>query len=211
MLESYSSGLIEVLGGLPKITPRFNALAREGVLFNHLYSSGDRTDKGIVSILNGYPAQPLTSIIKEPKKTQSLPYLNKIFKAQGYRTEFTYGYNINYANFNSYLMHGDFDHITHSMDFPQSLNTSKWGVHDEFVFDKFFDELQQTTGPFFKIMMTQSSHEPFEVPMKTVIPGQDEVHMFMNSAFYTDSCFGSFIDRAKQNNVVGKHADSRDS
>jgi phosphoglycerol transferase MdoB-like AlkP superfamily enzyme len=198
VLESYSTSLIEVLGGLPKVTPRFNTLSREGVLFYNIYSSGDRTDKGIVSVLNGYPAQPLTSIIKEPKKTQSLPYLNKIFKAQGYRTEFTYGYNINYANFNSYLMHGDFDHITHSMDFPQSLNTSKWGVHDEFVFDKFFDEVQQTTGPFFKIMMTQSSHEPFEVPMKTVIQGEDEVHMFMNSAFYTDSCFGSFIDRAKQ-------------
>ncbi len=198
VLESYSSGLIEVLGGLPKVTPRFNKLAREGVLFSNMYSSGDRTDKGIVSVLNGYPAQPLTSIIKEPKKTQNLPYLNKIFKAQGYRTEFTYGYNINYANFNSYLMHGDFDHITHSMDFPQSLNTSKWGVHDEYVFDKFFDELQQTTGPFFKIMMTQSSHEPFDVPMKTVIPAVDEVHKFLNSAFYTDSCFGSFIDRAKQ-------------
>ena len=198
VLESYSSGLIEVLGGLPKVTPRFNALAKEGILFNNIYSSGDRTDKGIVSILNGYPAQPLTSIIKDPKKTQSLPYLNKIFKARGYRTEFTYGYNINYANFNSYLMHGDFDHITHSMDFPQSLNTSKWGVHDEYVFDKFFDELQQSTSPFFKIMMTQSSHEPYDVPMKTAIPGDDDVHKFMNSAFYTDSCFGSFIDRAKK-------------
>lgn len=198
VLESYSSGLIEVLGGLSKITPRFNELAKEGILFNHLYSSGDRTDKGIVSILNGYPSQPLTSIIKEPRKTQSLPYLNKIFKAQGYRTEFTYGYNINYANFNSYLMHGDFDHITHSMDFPQSLNTSKWGVHDEFVFDKFFDELQYLKGPFFKIMMTQSSHEPFEVPMKTVISGEDDIHKFLNSAFYTDSCFGVFIDRAKK-------------
>lgn len=198
MLESYSWGLIEPLGGLPGITPRFNALVNEGILFDNFYSSGDRTDKGIVSVLNGYPAQPVTSMVKEPKKTQNLPYLNKIFKAKGYRTEFTYGYNINYANFNSYLINGDFDHITHSKDFPQELNTSKWGVHDQYVFEKFFEELQLTSVPFFKIMMTQSSHEPFDVPMETVIPGDDEVHRFLNSAYYTDSCFGAFIDKAKK-------------
>jgi phosphoglycerol transferase MdoB-like AlkP superfamily enzyme len=198
MLESYSSGLIEVLGGLKDVTPRFNGLARDGILFDHFYSSGDRTDKGIVSVLNGFPAQPVTSLVKEPKKTQSLPYLNKVFKEQGYRTEFTYGYNINYANFNSYLMHGDFDHVTHSMDFPQELNTSKWGVHDQYVFDKFFDELQKIDTPFFKIMMTQSSHEPFDVPMETAIEGKDEIHRFLNSAYYTDKCLGNFIDKARQ-------------
>jgi phosphoglycerol transferase MdoB-like AlkP superfamily enzyme len=198
VLESYSSGLIGVLGGLPHVTPRFNALAKEGILFDHFYASGDRTDKGVVSILNGYPAQPLTSMVKEPKKTQSLPYLNKVFKAQGYRTEFTYGYNINYANFSSYLMHGNFDHITHSMDFPQSLNTSKWGVHDQYVFDKFFDELQGIEEPFFKIMMTQSSHEPFDVPMETVIAGDDDISRFLNSAYYTDKCLGEFIDKARE-------------
>ena len=198
VLESYTSSLIKPLGGLPNITPRINELIHDGILFDNFYASGDRTDKGIVSVLNGYPAQPLTSLVKEPKKTQSIPYLNKIFKRQGYRTEFTYGYNINYANFNSYLMHGDFDHVTHSMDFPQELNTSKWGVHDEYVFDKFFDELQDQTSPFFKIMMTQSSHEPFEVPMETVIEGKDEIQRFLNSAYYTDKCFGNFIDKAKQ-------------
>ena len=160
MLESYSSGLIEGLGGEPGVTPNFNTLIKEGILFDNFYSSGDRTDKGIVSVLNGYPSQPVTSMVKEPKKTQNLPYLNKVFKANGYHTEFTYGYNINYANFNSYLMHGDFDHVTHSADFPQELNTSKWGVHDQYVFQKFQEELGAVKQPFFKIMMTQSSHEP---------------------------------------------------
>lgn len=198
ILESYSFRFIEPLGGVPGVAPRINALVKEGILFDNFYSSGDRTDKGIVSVLNGYPAQPVTSIIKEPKKTKNLPYLNKIFKEQGYTTQFTYGYNINYANFNSYLIHADFDHITHSMDFPQELNTSKWGVHDHYVFDKFFEETQQVSQPFFKIMMTQSSHEPFEVPMETVIKGEDRSSMLLNSAYYTDKSFGDFIDKAKQ-------------
>lgn len=198
LLESFTSGIIEPLGGLPGVTPRFNELVHEGILFDHFYSSGDRTDKGIVAVLNGYPSQPLTSIIKEAKKTKSLPYLNEVFKQEGYRTEFTYGYNINYANFNSYLIHAEFDHVTHSMDFPAELNTSKWGVHDGYVFDKFYEELDTVSSPFFKVMMTQSSHEPFDVPMETVIEGKDELHRFLNSAYYTDRELGKFIDKAKK-------------
>ena len=198
VLESFTSGFIEALGGVPGVTPRFNALVKEGILFDRFYSSGDRTDKGIVAILNGYPSQPLTSIIKEPRRTKSLPYLNMKFKEKGYRTEFTYGYNINYANFNSYLIHAGFDHVTHSADFPPELNTSKWGVHDEFVFEKFFEETQEVSSPFFKIMMTQSSHEPFDVPMETVIEGNDEISQFLNSAYYADKHLGIFIDKAKQ-------------
>lgn len=197
-LESYTFRFIEPLGGIPNVTPRINNLIHEGILFDNFYSSGDRTDKGIVSILNGYPSQPLTSIIKDPKKTKSLPFLNQIFKAHGYRTEFSYGYNINYSNFRSYLINADFDHITHSEDFPQELNTSKWGVHDHYVFEKVFEEAQQCSEPFFKVMMTQSSHEPFDVPMETVIEGDDEVSRFLNSAYYTDKSLGEFIDRAKK-------------
>ena len=73
VMESFTSGFIEPLGGLPNVTPRFNSLVKEGVLFDHFYSSGDRTDKGIVSILNGYPSQPLTSIITEPRRTKAFP------------------------------------------------------------------------------------------------------------------------------------------
>lgn len=198
VLESYTSGMISAVGGLPDITPNFNKLAGEGILFDHFYSSGDRTDKGIVAILNGYPSQPVTSIIKDTKKTQDIPYLNRVFKDHGYTTEFTYGVNVNYANFNSYMINGKFDHVTHSLDFPQELNTSKWGVHDEYVFAKFFDELQLAKPPFFKVMFSQSSHEPFTVPMETVIKGDDEKSRFLNSAFYTDKCFGEFIAKAKE-------------
>lgn len=197
MLESYTYKFIEPLGGLPGITPNINKLVHEGILFDNFYSSGDRTDMGIISVLNGYPRQPLSSIIKFPKKTASLPYINKNLKKRGYSTEFTYGYNIDYANFKSYLTNAQFDHITHSQSFPEELNTSKWGVHDHFVFNKFYDEANSVQPPFFKIMMTQSSHEPFTVPMETVIEGEDDEHKFLNSAYYTDKSLGEFIEKAK--------------
>jgi phosphoglycerol transferase MdoB-like AlkP superfamily enzyme len=198
ILESYTYKFIEPLGGIKGIAPRFNELVKEGILFDNFYASGDRTDKGLISVLSAYPAQPMASIIKYPDKTKRLSFLNQVFKKEGYHTEFTYGYNIDYANFRSYLINAGFDNLTHSDHFPQELNTSKWGVHDEFVFDKFYEETNAAPQPFFKLMMTQSSHEPFQVPMPTVFPGEDLVSMFTNSAYYTDKEFGEFIDKAKK-------------
>ena len=172
VLESFTSKIIEPLGGLKGITPNINQLAKEGVLFTNIFSSGGRTDKGIVSILNGYPDQPKTSIIKFPNKVTNLPFIHTYFKEQGYRTQFTYGYDINYANFKSFLTIADFDGITDKSDFPLELGLSKWGVHDHYVFDKVFQELDTMPTPFFEVMMTLSSHEPFDVPMDPVFEGK---------------------------------------
>ncbi|ELR73576.1 putative sulfatase [Fulvivirga imtechensis AK7] len=197
ILESYTYQFLEPLGGIPGVAPNLSKLAEEGMLFTNMYASGDRTDKGIVSILSGYPAQPLSSIIKYPKKTQSLPFLNREFREMGYYTSFTYGGNIDFANFRSYLSNAQFDNITHSEHFPANLNNSKWGVHDEYVFERFLQESNEAKTPFFKVMLSLSSHEPFDVPMETVIEGDDDKSMFLNSAHYTDRALGKFFDQAK--------------
>ena len=198
ILESFTSKMIEPLGGMEGITPNINQLMKEGVLFTNIFSSGDRTDKGIVSVLNGYPAQTKTSIIKFPNKVTNLPFLNTYFTDNGYHTQFSYGYDINYANFKSYLNIAGFDGITDKSNFPAELGTSKWGVDDHYVFDKVLEELDTMPTPFFEVMMTLSSHEPFDVPMETAIEGEDEESQFLNSAYYTDKSFGEFIQKAKQ-------------
>ncbi|UII23561.1 LTA synthase family protein [Fulvivirga ligni] len=197
VIESFTFRLIEPLGGIPGVAPNLSKIATEGLLFDNIYASGDRTDKGIVSVLSGYPAQPTGSIIKYPKKTQNLPFLSKNFNEMGYETGFTYGGSIDFANFRSYFTTAQFDHLTHSSQFADSLNNSKWGVHDGPVFEKFYKEINELKSPFFKVMLTLSSHEPFNVPMKTVFEGDDEVSKFLNSAHYTDKSLGEFMDKAR--------------
>ncbi len=201
ILESFTSKIIEPLGGLPGITPNLNQLCREGILFTDFYASGDRTDKGLVSILSGYPAQPKTSIIKFPNKTEGLPSLPKVLARRGYLTSFVYGGDIGFANMESYLNIVGFSHITEDDDFDAMLNTSKWGVHDQFVFDRLLietDTASQNIGtPFFKTMLSLSSHEPFDVPFRQTRQ-KDESDLFLNSCTYTDSCLGQFINLAKQ-------------
>lgn len=197
ILESFTADVIEPLGGKEGVAPNLSALCREGVLFDNIYSSGDRTDKGLISILSAYPAQPTTSIIKFPAKTQRLPYLNHYIDSLGYNTSFVYGGDIDFANFRSYLTSCRFGHMTTEDDFSSDVNESKWGVHDNLVLDRAFTECDTARSPFFKVVLTLSSHEPFDVPMKQKFKGNDEESLFLNSCYFTDSTIGDFVRKAR--------------
>jgi phosphoglycerol transferase MdoB-like AlkP superfamily enzyme len=115
----------------------------------------------------------------------------------GYHTSFVYGGDIDFANFRSYLTNSRFDHITAVENFPEEYNQSKWGVHDHIVFQKALEECDTTRQPFFKVILSLSSHEPFDVPMVPRFPGNDGENLFLNSCYYTDKCIGDFIIKAK--------------
>lgn len=199
IVEGFTANVIESLGGRKGITPNFNQLSKEGIFFTNFYASGDRTDKGLVSILSAFPAQTQQSIIKFPDKTQKLAYLTRKLEALKYKTSFVYGGDADFANYRSFLTYGGFRHITSDDDFDSEYNTSKWGVHDQYLFEQVKKELDTTSlhQPFFKTVLTLSSHEPFDVPLKQ-ISGEDDASLFLNSCYYTDKCLGEFIAYCKQ-------------
>ncbi len=197
VLESFSGYLIGPLGGDPLVTPNFNRYINEGILFSNFYASGNRTDKAIPAILDGYPAQPAQSIIKEPKKTQSLSSLIKIFNEVGYNSSFWYGGEINFANFNSFVIGSGFHSIITKNNFDPSNYNSKWGVHDHILFNALEDSMKTVKEPFLKVVLTLSSHEPFDVPDNPVFAGGDNLTKYKNSVHYADKSLGAFLDWAK--------------
>ncbi len=196
--ESFTAKVAAPLGGLSGITPKFSQLAKEGILFTNLYASGDRSDKGLVAILSGYPAQPTTSIIKYPRKTISLPSLPKSFQAKNYHTSFYYGGETEFANMKSYLLQQGFDRIVDKYSFAPKQMNSKWGAHDHVLFDRLLKDLSHEKQPFFSTIFTLSSHEPYEVPVPTAVPGADNEHQFLNAHHYTDESLYRFITNAKK-------------
>ncbi|MCC9138250.1 LTA synthase family protein [Pontibacter silvestris] len=197
ILESYTAKFVESLGGEKGVTPNLNKLAAEGISFTNMYASGDRSEKGMVALLSGYPVQTITSIIKTPKKTEKLPHLSQVFEQQGYRTSYYYGGELEFANIKSYLLNGGYDHLIDKYDFPSSSYNSKWGAHDHILFERVLQDLQKEKEPFFTTVYTLSSHEPFEIPIAPKFPGTDNEALFRNSVYYTDWALGRFVVEAK--------------
>jgi len=198
IMESFGNSLVGPLGGDPLTTPHLNELIKEGIVFSNFYASGNRTDKALPAILDGYPAQPATSIIKDPKKSQTLPSLVKILDSLGYASSFWYGGDINFANFNSFVIASGFQQIITEEAFNSSDYNSKWGVHDHILFESLKDSMALINEPFIRVVLTLSSHEPFEVPMAPVFEGNDNLTKFKNSVYYADRSIGNFIEWAKE-------------
>lgn len=191
ILESFSANV--ALN--PEVAPNMSRFAKEGVFFENFYANSFRTDRGLVSVLSGYPAHPTAAIMKYPQKTGSLPTIPRILKDEGYDLSFYYGGDADFANMRSYFVGacGIQDVVSHK-DFPLSERMTKWGVPDRQLIDRFYSDLMKKTGPqpFFKTVLTLSSHEPFDVPdTKFEEP-------FLNAVHYTDQCLGDFVDKLKK-------------
>lgn len=198
LVESLTAKAVQVVGGIEGVTPNINRLAKEGILFSNFYASGDRSDKGIIAVLSGFPALPKTSIMKYPSKTQQLPSLSRILGNKGYHTAFYYGGDPDFANIKSYLLNGGFSRIISKKDFSPDTYNAKWGVHDHIVLNRFYDDLCKERNPFFYVLFTLSSHDPFDVPMKKVIQGDSDESKFLNSLYYADKCIGDFVTKASK-------------
>ncbi|MCF0191268.1 MAG: sulfatase-like hydrolase/transferase [Marinilabiliaceae bacterium] len=192
LLESFSAHAVEYLGG-ENVTPSIKNLLPESIAFSNIMASSDRSGKGLVGVMCGYPVLPTYSIIQYPQKTQSLPFIAHKLRNVGYHNQtFLYGGDLGFNNFNSLVNLAGFDNIITQDDFSQETMSDKWGAHDEHLFQRLIEEIDNQPQPFFNFLFTLSSHEPFTVPMET-----KHDHPYMNSVCYTDSCLGAFFKEAK--------------
>lgn len=191
-LESFSDTIMNIHG----ITPNLRKLAREGIWFTNFYANSFRTDRALVSIHSGLPAQPTMSVMDIPHKSTSLPSIAGQLAKNGYNTVFYYGGDINYSNMRSYFMGTGFQRVVSESDFPSRQRISKWGVADGDVFDRMLADIKSDKSgkPFFRSIMTESSHEPFDVPDYKRIRNNP----VLNSFSYADYCLGKFVEELKK-------------
>ena len=61
--ESLGAEYVGSLGGLP-LTPEFDKLTKEGLLFTNLFCTGTRSVRGIEAVVTGFVPNPSESVVK---------------------------------------------------------------------------------------------------------------------------------------------------
>lgn len=194
ILESFSSYIMDGgEGKLTGITPELQQLAMEGLYFSRFHSNSFRTDRGLVSILSGYPAQPTTSLMKYPHKTNGLYAIARSLSDNGFATSYIYGGDANFTNMRSYLKATGFGKVISEEDYPAKDRTGKWGANDSVLFDKALAEkaADDRRANTFCVIQTSSSHEPFDVPCHYLD------NRPLNAFRYADAQLGRFVKALK--------------
>jgi phosphoglycerol transferase MdoB-like AlkP superfamily enzyme len=178
------------------------AVAREGIYFSNILATGNRSDRGLSGILGGFPAYPGASLLRYPARAAALPRFPLDMAREGYSTAFYYAGDLNFAGFRSYVTM-TFQRLVTEDDFSGEAieRRFKWGVHDEYLLDRLFDDMASATSPSLHVAFTMSSHEPFDVPGPATVPGEGRGDRLRNAIAYTDRCLGRFFRRCKESGV----------
>ena len=191
IMESFANDIMPSMGSYKDVAVCLDSIAQQSILFTRFYANSFRTDRGMVSILSGYPAQPTTSIMRYPRKTSQLPSIARnLAKYKNYKTTYYYGGDADFCNMRSYLVSQGYQHIISDANFPIEDKLSKWGVPDHILAARMMEDIkaqQNEKRPMLRILQTSSSHEPFEVPYHRLKDKR------LNAFAYTDSVMGAIV------------------
>lgn len=191
IMESFASDIMPSMGSYKDVAVCLDSIAQQSILFTRFYANSFRTDRGMVSVLSGYPAQPTTSIMRYPRKTSQLPSIARnLAKYKNYKATYYYGGDADFCNMRSYLVSQGYQHIISDANFPIEDKLSKWGVPDHILAARMMKDIkaqQNEKRPMLRILQTSSSHEPFEVPYHRLKDKR------LNAFAYTDSVMGAIV------------------
>ncbi|MFP5305846.1 MAG: LTA synthase family protein, partial [Gammaproteobacteria bacterium] len=196
--ESFGAGFVGAYGDTRGLTPEFDRLAREGLLFTRAYATGTRTVRGLEAVSASLPPIPSESIVKRPHN-EDIATWGKVMNRLGYRSSFLYGGYGAFDNMNHYFGSNGFAILDRAqMPKPQFANV--WGMSDEDLLRnavEYFDAQARQDAPFFAVVMSTSNHKPFTFP-----DGVDGVPARGGGRSagvrYADHAIGEFMRAAKQ-------------
>lgn len=196
ILEGVNANVFKTFGNQENISPFMDSLFQESYLFTNMYSSGFRSDQGLVALLGGFPPAPVSSIASQPEKFMQLPSFIEKLHEVNYSSSFFTGVEPEFGNLKSYLVSNGFLKLIDIKDFPSQQRTQNLGVPDEFLFQKFTEEMKAPKEPFFSMVFTSTTHEPYDMPFNKNI--SDERQKYLNTVSYLDSVLVKSIHEWKK-------------
>ncbi|MCF7810391.1 LTA synthase family protein [bacterium] len=198
IMESFSAKLIGCCGG-ENLTPEFDRIVQDGLLFPRFYCSGGHTRNALFTIVTGLPS--LLGRQSFAKRSESqLPFsgLPMLLKERGYRNYAYVTHDPIFDNKRGYFISNGFTNIIGLYDYQTEVELSSWGVPDEVLYGKALEDMNNYKEPFFAMLEGSSNHPPYRIPDRPYPrhdPSRPDVEMF-NAFSYADWAMGSFMENA---------------
>lgn len=153
-------------GYIGNFTPFIDSLTHKSLYWENNLSSSGRTF-GVLPTITGSLPSGKNGFLEIDKTPENLNLLN-ILKANGFETGFFYGGNSRFDRIKQFLEYSKVDHIIDEPAYdapyqklPAIVGDKSWGYDDQAVFSKMLQEQKPLAKPYFNIILTLSTHDPF--------------------------------------------------
>ncbi|MDT8317697.1 MAG: sulfatase-like hydrolase/transferase [bacterium] len=164
MMETFAAYKTGVLGKADlNPSPCFDALSKEGLLFNRFYVPMENTSRSLFAALFGIPdVSTSRSSSRNPLVVNQHSIVNAF---KGYSKHYFLGGSANWGNIRGMLSHNIDDlNIIDEGAFRSPVH-DVWGISDADLFMEANEILAgKTEEPFFSIIQTAGNHRPFRIP-----------------------------------------------
>ncbi len=211
-LESFRAKDVGCLGGKHHITPHFDALASEGILFSNFYANSVRTSRSAFSSLFGIPSDTDASE-RSVRFDTPLIGMPQLMKQRGYQCSYIHNGSTQFENQAAFFKNHGYEHVLGSKDilhqFPHANQTS-WGLPDEYLMQYSVKWLKKReTRPQFLTLFTITNHHPWNLPKHHQGPplpqGLDNIYQkYLHTFHYSDTVLGQLVHLLQRENLLKK-------
>lgn len=205
LMESLAGHYVGALGGKGDITPNFDRLSKEGLLFTRFFSNGTHTHQGMFATMACFPNLPgFEYLMEQQEGTHKFSGLPQLLSARQYDDLYVYNGDFGWDNQLGFFGNQGMRNFVGRNDFVNPVvSDPTWGVSDQDMFDRAAQELKDNYGskPFYALLQTLSNHTPYALPAQLPVEpvtGFGSLDQHLTAMRYSDWALGQFFEKAKQ-------------
>ena len=205
LMESFAGHFVGALGSPLNITPEFDKLTKEGVLFDRFFSNGTHTHQGMFATMACFPNLPsFEYLMRMPEGGHKFSGLPQLLGGRDFDNLYVYNGNFQWDNQSGFFSNQGMTNFIGREDFKDPVYMdATWGVSDQDMFDRGAKELAANFGqkPFYALLQTLSNHTPYalptDLPVERVNTGsRSDEHL--TAMRYSDWALGQFFEKARK-------------
>ncbi len=205
LMESFAGHSVGALGAKGNITPYFDKLAEEGLLFDRFFSNGTHTHQGMFATMACFPNLPgFEYLMQTPEGGHKLSGLPALLSARDFDDVYVYNGDFAWDNQSGFFGNQGMTTFIGRNDFVNPVfSDPTWGVSDQDMFDRGAQELAHNYGkkPFYALLQTLSNHTPYALPKNLPVEpvtGFGRLDEHLTAMRYSDWALGQFFEKARK-------------
>lgn len=170
VMEGFGHAYTSPKGYIGNFTPFLDSLSGKSLYWENCLSSAGRTFGALPSLTGSLPFGKNGFL--EIEKTPEHFNLYNILKANRFETGFYYGGHASFDRYHEFLEYSGVDHIIDEDSFERPYRKlpagsgESWGYEDQAVFGKMLQQQKPQNRPYFNMILTLSTHNPFLINNK---------------------------------------------
>ena len=205
LMESFAGHSVGALGRPGNITPHFDSLSKEGLLFDRFFSNGTHTHQGMFATMACFPNLPgFEYLMQTPEGSHKLSGLPELLSARKFDDVYVYNGDFAWDNQSGFFSNQGMTTFVGRNDFVDPVfSDPTWGVSDQDMFNRGLEELKKREGkePFYALLQTLSNHTPYALPTPLPVePVTDRgsLNEHLTAMRYSDWALGQFFEKARK-------------